>query len=191
MYFPEDMTFQYFFFDTYIGYFLQVIPVALIAGIIYFIYKLQHKNGLSTGKIAVKSLFVCYIAGLLSLTLFIDIIGSIYYFIFYHQFSLSDIPWFKFSCNFIPNFFKNFNGEKLWNILAFVPFGILYPLYNEKTTLKHTLIMAPVLSLCIEITQPIFGRATDINDIILNALGAQISTIIFYGVLNTVKHKNK
>ena len=24
MYFPEDMTFQYFFFDTYPGYFLQV-----------------------------------------------------------------------------------------------------------------------------------------------------------------------
>lgn len=25
MYFPEDMNFQYFFFDTYIGYFLQAL----------------------------------------------------------------------------------------------------------------------------------------------------------------------
>ena len=32
MYFPSDMNFQYFFFDTYPGYFLQALPVALIAG---------------------------------------------------------------------------------------------------------------------------------------------------------------
>lgn len=32
MYFPEDMNFQYFFFDTYIGYFLQALPIALVAG---------------------------------------------------------------------------------------------------------------------------------------------------------------
>ena len=35
MYFPSNMTFQYFFFDTYPGYFLQALPIALIAGIIY------------------------------------------------------------------------------------------------------------------------------------------------------------
>ena len=27
------MTFQYFFFDTYVGDFLQVVPVALLAGV--------------------------------------------------------------------------------------------------------------------------------------------------------------
>ena len=35
MYFPEDMTFQYFFFDTYIGYFLQALPIALIVSAVY------------------------------------------------------------------------------------------------------------------------------------------------------------
>ena len=39
MYFPSDMTFQYFFFDTYPGYFLQVLPIALIVGIIYGVIK--------------------------------------------------------------------------------------------------------------------------------------------------------
>ena len=34
MYFPENMNFQYFFFATYIGYFLEALPFALIAGTI-------------------------------------------------------------------------------------------------------------------------------------------------------------
>ena len=29
------MTPQYFFFDTYIGYFLQVLPIVLLAGLLY------------------------------------------------------------------------------------------------------------------------------------------------------------
>ena len=32
MYFPENMTAAYFFFDTYPGYFLQALPIALLAG---------------------------------------------------------------------------------------------------------------------------------------------------------------
>lgn len=39
MYFPESMNFQYFFFDTYIGYFLEALPFALIAGTIYGIIR--------------------------------------------------------------------------------------------------------------------------------------------------------
>ncbi len=34
MYFPSDMNFQYFFFSTYPGFFLQGLPIALMAGII-------------------------------------------------------------------------------------------------------------------------------------------------------------
>ena len=39
MYFPQDMNFQYFFFSTYPGYFLQALPFALTAGIIYIVYQ--------------------------------------------------------------------------------------------------------------------------------------------------------
>ncbi len=34
MYFPSDMTFQYFFLDTYIGYFLQALPIAIITAVV-------------------------------------------------------------------------------------------------------------------------------------------------------------
>ena len=33
------MTAQYFFFDTYPGYFLQVLPFALLAGLLYGIHR--------------------------------------------------------------------------------------------------------------------------------------------------------
>ena len=35
MYFPDNMTWQYFFLDTYPGYFLQLLPLALLAGAVY------------------------------------------------------------------------------------------------------------------------------------------------------------
>ena len=45
MYFPNDITFQYFFFDTYVGYFLQALPISILFGIIYWFIKLiYHMN---------------------------------------------------------------------------------------------------------------------------------------------------
>ena len=70
MYFPRDMTFQYFFFDTYPGYFLQALPVALLAGLVYALLRRRRPPRLSAGQLVLSSLFVCYLAGLLVLTLF-------------------------------------------------------------------------------------------------------------------------
>ena len=42
MYFSKDMTFQYFFFDTYIGYFIQTLPIYLFVGIIYWFIKVKN-----------------------------------------------------------------------------------------------------------------------------------------------------
>ena len=44
MYFPENMTFQYFFFNTYIGYFLQVFIIVLIASAVCLIVKIKKNN---------------------------------------------------------------------------------------------------------------------------------------------------
>lgn len=50
MYFPQDMNFQYFFFSTYPGYFLQALPFALTAGIIYIVYQKKGKRQSSIAK---------------------------------------------------------------------------------------------------------------------------------------------
>lgn len=180
MYFPDDMTFQYFFFNTYPGYFLQALPFALAAGIIYAVWR-SRKTGRAVGvKTLLASLFVCYITGLLCLTLFEYVMGQFYYFLFYHGPSGRNWSWFNLEYDLVPDFFQSFSSENLGNILMYLPFGILYPLFRENSTWKRTVVTGAALSAAIELLQPIFGRSFDINDIILNAMGVVISAAVFY-----------
>lgn len=179
MYFPSDMNFQYFFFTTYVGYFLQVLPITLVAGIIYVLYKTKQTPKVSVAQVIMSSLFVCYVVGLLCMTLFINFIGDIYYYLFYHMQSGRGYQWFTFSYNFIPNFFFEFDSENLGNILLYLPFGFLYPLFRNQTTWKRTILVGIFISTFIELIQPILGRSFDINDIILNGVGVVISTIMY------------
>ena len=180
MYFPSDMNFQYFFFSTYPGFFLQALPIALIVGIVFITYQIRQRRQRSIGRIILSSLFVCYITGLLCLTLLNSIVGDIYYFLFYHAPSGRSHYWFTFEYDLIPDFFYNFGSENLGNIVMFLPFGILYPLFRQDSTWKRTLLAGFVTTLGIELLQPVFGRSFDINDVILNSVGIVISTIVFY-----------
>lgn len=180
MYFPDDMNFQYFFFSTYPGFFLQALPIALISGAIYVFCQIRRGRWRSTSKIILSALFVCYITGLLCLTLFNNIIGDIYYFLFYHAPSGRSHTWFTFEYDLVPDFFHNFGSENLGNIVMFFPFGILYPLFRENSTWKRTLTIGFMTTFGIELLQPVFGRSFDINDIILNDVGVVASTIVFY-----------
>lgn len=185
------MNFQYFFFDTYPGYFLQALPVVLIAGGIYAACQIRRNRRRSPCKIVLSALFVCYITGLLCLTLFNSLIGDIYYFLFYHAPSGSNHAWFTLEYDLIPDFFHNFRAENLGNIVMFLPFGILYPLFKQNSTWMRTLIAGFVTTLGIELLQPIFGRSFDINDIILNGIGVAVSTAVFYTLKMVLGHGRK
>ena len=180
MYFPEDMTFQYFFFDTYPGYFLQALPIALIAGVVFFLVKTRQTGGRFLGRTLLSTLFVCYITGLLCLMLFFDVMGCMYYFLFYHQPSGRHIQWFAWVFNFAPTF--GFDAEQIGNFLMFLPFGILYPLFRRRSSWLRTAAAGLLTCLGIELLQPVFGRSFDINDIILNGLAVLLSATVFCGV---------
>lgn len=195
MYFPEDMTFQYFFFTTYIGYFLQIIPISLIACILYIIVKnrtVPKRRGIS---IVLSSLFPAYLAALLGLTLFSEIIGDAYYILFYHR-----LPWpfgeggyhfFTFVYNFKVTFIQDFSAENIGNILLFLPFGILHPIFNRQSTWWRTLLLGIGTCLLIEMIQPLVGRSFDLNDIILNAIGVGISTFVFFSLKTLLSKKHR
>ncbi len=188
MYFPENMNFQYFFFDTYPGYFLQVLPFALIACLLYGAHKYRTAPNIPAVEKVCSGLFVCYITGLVSLTIFIHIIGDIWYFLLYHGPSGYNHQWFTFNFYLIPDFFRHFDAECLGNILMYLPFGVLYPLSKSSRTWGRTLTAGFLTSLTIELIQPIFGRSFDINDIILNTLGVLVSASVFF-LLRTLAHK--
>lgn len=71
--------------------------------------------------------------------------------------------------------------ESLLNVLLFLPLGGFLPLLWEKfRSFPTTLLFAFLLSLLIEVLQIFTFRATDINDLITNTLGAAIG----YGIVN-------
>lgn len=182
MRFPDSMSFQYFFFDTYFGYLLQILPITLLAGICYILVKRKRQPCLSLGRTLLSALFVCYLTGLLCLTLLHDILGNAYYWLFYHMPSGSSVHWFTFEYYLNLEFWSSLSSERLGNILLFLPFGILYPLFDRNATWKRTLLTGAGISVAIEQLQPIFGRIFDINDIALNLIGILVSTAVFFAL---------
>lgn len=170
------MTFQYFFFNTYPGYFLQMIPFALIVGTGYGVWK--YRRGAGRGRSIFCGLLAAYLTGLVGVTLLLRVIGLSWYWALYHQ-SGGSVWFFEWNYNLIPNFWEHFRRENLANALLFVPFGVLYPLAGEGRGFRRTLRDGLALVLVIELLQPVFGRAFDINDVILNMVGIAVSASVF------------
>lgn len=182
MYFPSDMTAQYFLFDTYPGYFLQVLPLALLAAAVYGAARRGRDGATPLRRSLLSCLFVCYITGLVCLVLAIDVISMGWYWLLYRMPSGIVVRPFVWDCNFIPDFWNHLDGEMIGNFILFLPFGVLYPL-SRKASWGRTALAGFLTSLAIELFQPAFGRAFDINDILLNTLGALASASAFFLVL--------
>ena len=187
MYFPKDMNFQYFFFDTYIGYFLQALPIALVVSAIYGIIRFRADKETPISRKLFSCAFACYITGLMCLVVGLDLMKIFWYKLLYHMDSGITISWFGGVFDLVPDFFNNISGETIGNFLMFLPFGILYPLSQEKPTWKKCIVSGFIVVAVIEILQPIFGRAFDMNDIILNSLGIVVSTTILMGTKKIIK----
>ena len=171
------MDFQYFFFNTYPGYFLQMVPFALAVGVGVGLWK--HRRGMERERSIFSGLLAAYLTGLVGVTLLLRLIGLMYYWIFYQRFG-GRAFFFEWTYNFIPNFWRYFRAETLANALMFVPFGVLYPLAGEGRSFRRTVIAGLVLILAIELLQPVFGRSFDVNDVILNLSGIAVSAGVFH-----------
>lgn len=179
MFFPADMNFQYFFFNTYPGFFLQVLPIALIAGMICFVIRFNRDKQTKTSIKVFSALLVCYLVGLVCLTLLFDIVSDVWYRLLYRQepgpgYSNSWI--YDFSLRFRPN------AETLFNLLMFLPFGALFPLSCKKRSWKTTVLAGFILVCSIELLQPFFSRAFALTDIVMNTLGVVVSATLFFAV---------
>lgn len=140
MFFPSNMTFQYFFFDTYPGFFLQVLPSALIAGTIYGIVKFRKDKHTPKWRKLFAFFFVCYLTGLVCLVALLSPIKELWYRLIYHMPGGMVDGFFSGEFDLVPDFFLRITGEMIANILMFLPFGILYPLSKENATWSKTLL---------------------------------------------------
>ena len=117
----------------------------------------------------------------------LDLMNIVWYKLFYHMDPGRTIGWFGGVFDLVLDFFNYISGETVGNFLMFLPFGILYPLSQKEPTWKKCVIGGLVAVAVIEILQPIFGRAFDMNDIILNSLGIMVSTTILMGAKKIIK----
>ena len=175
MYFPENMTAAYFFFDTYPGYFLQALPIALLAGGLWA-FRLR-KTVLPLPERLRSVLFACYLTGLICLTLFQPVIAELYRLLL--GLPGAGLHWsVNFSFRLSLDFHRRFDSENLFNLLMFLPFGFLCPGNRTGSGWLRAAAAGLELSCAIELLQPFFGRSFDCNDILLNALGALIGAAL-------------
>lgn len=179
--------------NSVINQFIQVIPITLLVGLFYIMFrflKLKKNNSdINSKKEILYLIFVCYIVGLFNLVLVpINFWNIIWHNIFYN---FNENPFagiFDFSYNFIPTIYKIIIGNYAlgdWvktmivgNLLMFIPMGILLSLCFKNINKNNMFKYALLIPLAIEVIQLVVGRSFDIDDLIMNFLGIVIGHYI-------------
>lgn len=146
--------------------------VALIAVYVFVLYKRWKHVG--NDILIIRTLLYVYLSGVLYFTL-MPIITSLP-FVFNHPYN---------SINLIPfdDYFAN-RGDTvrqiILNIIMMIPFGFLLPII-KKRKLGFCLMSTFILSLCIELLQPLISgtRSADITDLITNTLGGLLGYLLY------------
>ena len=157
-----------------------MLPLALLTGAVYAALRLRREGRAAGRRVLLGSLFVCYLAGLLGVTLLLRPISMGWYHLLYHRESGMAAQWcvggFDLAVGLV------YGSENLINLLLFLPFGFLYPCFRRGATWRRTVLAGLGLCLGIELLQPVFGRSFDLNDILLNGIGILVSTALCFGV---------
>lgn len=183
-----------------VGLFLQVVPITCLVGIIYAVYRCIHikKQQLSVkwGIEILRWLFVCYLTGLVNLTLVPSNLWSHIWALIYVGYSGTQIELFNGTFNFTPTIFKIISGELTFgswvktmlvgNFLMFVPMGLFLPFVSTKINGKSILKIAVIIPVAVEIIQPIVGRSFDVDDLILNFIGIVVGYFIAVGIKSLI-----
>lgn len=77
------------------------------------------------------------------------------------------------------------------NILIFIPFGLIAANYLKPRTIFPVFIISTIVSTTVEFVQRYIGRSFDVDDIILNVIGAIIGYLIYIALTAVKKHLPK
>ncbi len=170
-------------YDTMgIAGFLEII-INLLPLYLFVIIDVLKREQLTLIQIFIQSSFYVYIFAVLSLTI---------YFILFRELSwqvMLDMFYYRINngvgFNLVPftifNYYSIFDRQIIGNLIMLLPLGIYLPLlYNKISGFIKVLLVAILISSSIEIIQlMVSNRGTDIDDVILNSIGAGIGYIIY------------
>ena len=180
---------QILFSGSVLSLFLQVLPAALFAGLLFAFLRIRHqkKRGISVrqSRELLLFFFACYVAGLVNLVL----VPSNFWSDIWHGLLVSGFShWtpprlFSGGFQFVPTFVRYLTGElagppgtwistmMVCNFLMLVPMGLFLPLLFPGLRGRRMLVAAVAIPLTIELLQPVIGRSFDSDDLITNFLG--------------------
>lgn len=157
------------------AYDMKILVDFVVLIMIYFL-KL-YKKWKSKGKdiLFVNTLMYGYLSFVLYFTL-MPIITSLP-FMFNHPYTPMNLVPFIDVLNGRGDFIRQVG----LNVIMTIPFGFLLPLTKEKAKFLKVVFYTFLLSLCIELLQPLINgfRSADITDLITNILGGIIGYIIY------------
>ena len=151
-----------------------IITVILVSLRISYFIKTKEKFRLYSE--IFKLGFIIYIIGLFYVVTFQDVSWSTSNFIPFKEILRYDL--------FSEMFFKNVIG----NMIMFIPYGFFISYFLRIDKKRYVFILSLITSITIEVTQLIIGRVFDVDDILLNLLGAFVGFYI-YRFLMRVKDK--
>ena len=166
--------------EYYMGEILKRLPIVLLAGIVCAFILRKEGRRLISCRSMVLILVVCYMAGLLSVTALPSGLWSdIWYRLRFHHDSGIRYHFFTFNYSLRLNFWKDMGVENWGNLALFVPLGLFLPLLWKKAQGWRTPALGLGLSLLIEFIQLFIDRGCDVNDLILNTMGAAAGFLLF------------
>lgn len=188
------MTMQYFLFDTYLGDIIRTVPLVLLTMVIWYLIRYGFKNRDHVpAKLRLwQTLFAGYIAGIIGLAWLYRLISDLWVGVLFNHFCfVFRVPTPQFTYHLEITFWGRFRMENLGNLLMYVPFGILFPLALPNATWKKGILIGFLMIIFIETGQMFFGRAPDLNDVVLNAAGLFFSILIVYAIRRKQGHKGR
>lgn len=157
--------------DIMEGAFDENFPMIIIFSVVIvsirLVYIIVHKEKFVFYKELLMFLFLIYALLLFYVVTFQDLNYGTNNFIPFHE-----ITRYEFGSKY---FIHNIVG----NILLFIPFGFFISYIMKTKKIYAPLIISIITSLTIEFTQLKIGRTFDVDDIILNLVGAIIGYIIY------------
>ena len=180
-----------------LGYFLQALPAAIFAGIVYAALRIGFikKRGrrINWPAEAMEWLFACYLTGLCSLVILpANFWLSVYDGIFFGWWDQIGPIFQMGEINLVPTIVEYFAGTVtlgswvkqmlIGNIAMLVPFGFFLPFLTKRFRGKAAVAAAVAVPVILEAVQFIFGRSFDVDDIICNFVGIILGAFLAKGV---------
>lgn len=166
------------------GKIIEMLPDLAVLAAVYLLALLPRWRKAGGRVLAVRTVFFAYLVCVLAVTL-LPVLASLP--------KLAGNPYIPMELEpfrDLRNGYGNAPQQLALNVVMTVPFGFLWPLVRQRRGLWRTVLAAFLLSLCIELLQPLLTthRTSDITDLIANTAGGLAGYLLFLPFAGPLLH---